>query len=222
VIDVHFVILGAACSLIGQAVYVRDTVRGTTHPNRVTWLLWGVAPMLAFAVEMQDGVGLRALMTLAVGLGPLVVVAASFVNRHAVWRVGRLDWVCGALSVAGTALWLSTRQGVVAIAASIAADALAGVPTLRKSWRAPATESAGAYVGTLVSAVITLLTVTTVTAAVVAFPAYIAVITAVEVVLVVGRIGPRLRSAAERAPRHGAPAGGPAASGGRGGTGRSG
>jgi hypothetical protein len=197
-INVHFVILGAACSLLGQAFYIRDTLRGATCPNRVTWLLWGAAPMLAFAAEVHEGVGLRSLMTFTVGFGPLLVVAASFVSRNAVWQITRIDWACGALSVAGTGLWLATRQGAVAIVASIAADALAGVPTLVKSWRAPDTESAGAYVGSLANAVLTLLTVTTVSLAVVAFPAYIAAITTVEVVLVGGRAGPRLRAGRRR------------------------
>jgi hypothetical protein len=193
VINVHFVILGAVVGLCGSALYIRDTVRGLTHPNRVSWFLWGAAPMLAFAVEVRSGVGLRSLMTFTVGLGPLLVVAASFLNRNAVWRVTRLDVACGALSVAGTVVWLVSRQGLVALAASIAADALAGVPTLVKSWRAPQTESASAYLGALANSTITLLTVTTATAAIVAFPAYITLIAGVEVVLVAGRLGPRVR-----------------------------
>lgn len=139
-------------------------------------------------------------MTLSVGLGPLIVLAASFVNRNAIWRIDRFDWACGALSVAGTVVWLATRQGMVAIVAAIAADALAGVPTLLKAWRAPETESASAYLGSMANAVITLLTVTVVTTAVVAFPIYIAAITAVQVVLVAGRIGPRLRALTHRSP----------------------
>lgn len=192
-IDVHFVILGAAISLIGQGFYVRDTLLGRTYPNRVTWLLWAIAPLLAFAVEVQDGVGLRALMTLSIGIGPLAVVIASFVSHKAVWRIGPLDWVCGALSVVGTALWLITRNGEFAIWLAIAADFLAGLPTLVKSWQAPETESAAAYIGAFINAVLTLLTVTTVTLAIVAFPAYIAVVSSIEVLLVAGRLGPRVR-----------------------------
>ncbi|MGH9108729.1 MAG: hypothetical protein ACRDY3_04550 [Acidimicrobiales bacterium] len=191
-LDVHFVILGAVLSLLGEAFYIRDTLAGRTRPNRVTWLLWGVAPMLAFAGEVKAGVGLRALMAFSVGLGPLLVFAASFVNRGAVWRISRLDWACGVLSVAGTVVWLTSRQGMVAIGAAIGADALAAVPTLRKSWREPESESANAYWGSLANAVITLLTVTAVTAAVVTFPLYIALVTGIEVSLVAGRIGPRL------------------------------
>ena len=58
-LNVHFVFLGAAIGTVGQALYVVDTIRGRTQPNRVTWLLWAVNPLLAFAVEIDDGVGLR-------------------------------------------------------------------------------------------------------------------------------------------------------------------
>ena len=193
-INVHFVILGATLGLLGSAYYIRDTLRGVTHPNRVSWLLWGFAPLLAFAVEVRSGVGLQSLMTFTVGFAPLLVVAASFVNRNAVWRITRLDVACGTLSLGGTAVWLFTRQGVVAITAAIAADALAGVPTIIKSWKAPESESASAYLGAFANATITLLTVTTVTFAVVAFPIYIALIAGFEVLLVGGRLGPRVRS----------------------------
>jgi len=199
VLNVHFVIVGAVIGLAGSAGYAVDTVRGRTQPNRVTWLLWGAVPLLAFVVELRSGVGLRSVMALSVGLGPLAVFAASFWNRSSVWRIGRLDYTCGVLSVAGTAVWLITRQGLAALCAAIAADALAGVPTLVKSWRAPGSESAVAYWGALVNAAVTLLTVTTITADEVAFPLYIVVIAGVEVVLVAGRLGPRVRAWRARA-----------------------
>jgi hypothetical protein len=195
VLDVHFVYLGAAIGAIGQAGYVIDTIRGRTQPNRVTWLLWGVAPLLAFAVETNASVGLRSLMTFMVGFGPLVVFAASFVNRKAVWKLGVFDYVCGALSIGGTVGWLVTRQGLVALAAAVAADAIAGVPTLIKSWSRPESESANIYLGSFANAVITLLSVKHVSAAVVTFPLYIAVFAFVQVTLVGGKLGPRVRGA---------------------------
>jgi hypothetical protein len=201
-LNVHFVIVGAVIGLIGAVLYARDTVKGITHPNRVTWLLWGAIPMVTFAVELHAGVGLRSLMTFTIGFGPLVVLVASFVNRTSVWRIGPLDYACGGLSVAGTVVWVLTREGMVALVASIAADLLAGVPTLVKSWKAPQTESAIAYLTALVNAVITMLTVTVFTTYVVAFPLYIVAVAGVELALIAGRLGPRWR--ARRAPVGGA------------------
>src|SRR5690348_16544499 len=45
VISVNWVYVGSAIGALGTAVYLRDTLRGTTKPNRVTWLLWAVAPL---------------------------------------------------------------------------------------------------------------------------------------------------------------------------------
>ena len=56
-IDPRFAILGALIVLTGNAAYARDTVRGETQPNRVSWMLWALAPMIAFAAQVAQGVG---------------------------------------------------------------------------------------------------------------------------------------------------------------------
>ena len=126
-INENWIYLGTAIGAAGALVYLRDTLRGTTQPNRVTWLLWAVAPLLAAAVELNEGVGLQALPTFMVGFMPLLIFIASFHNSAAVWKVRRMDYACGAVSVVGTVVWLVTRNGVLAISAAIAADFLAGL-----------------------------------------------------------------------------------------------
>ena len=150
-INVNWIYLGTAIGALGTAVYLRDTLRGTTKPNRVTWLLWAVAPLLAAAVELDEGVGLRALPTFMIGFMPLLVFAASFHNPVAVWKIRRIDYACGAMSVVGTVVWLVTRNGVLAISAAILADFLAGVPTVMKSWTHPETETVYSYIGAVIS-----------------------------------------------------------------------
>ena len=80
VINENWIYLGTAIGAAGALVYLRDTVRGTTQPNRVTWLLWAVAPLLAAAVELNEGVRLQALPTFMVGFMPLLIFIASFHN----------------------------------------------------------------------------------------------------------------------------------------------
>lgn len=193
-LNVHFVIVGAVVGGVGTVAYLRDTLRGVTQPNRVTWLLWAAAPLLAFAVELHEGVGLRALMTFTVGFGPLLVFLVSFRSRGAVWQIGWLEYLCGFLSIVGLAVWIVTRHGTVALVASITADALAALPTLRKSLWHPETETASAYVCAGLNAALTLLTVKQVTTGVVAFPAYILLVATIESVLILGRVGPRLQA----------------------------
>jgi hypothetical protein len=201
VINVHFVYLGAAIGATGTAIYLRDTLRGTTQPNRVTWLLWAIAPLLAAGVEYRAGVGLRTLTTFIIGFMPLLVFVASFHNPLAVWKIRRLDYICGALSIAGTIGWLVIRSGVVALIAAVAADFLAGIPTLTKSWRHPESETATSYVGAVLNSAILLLTIDTWTTEVALFPLFILIVGSVQVVLVGGKAGPRYRQARERRAR---------------------
>jgi hypothetical protein len=199
VISVYWVYVGSAIGALGTAVYLRDTLRGTTKPNRVTWLLWAVAPLLAAAVELNQGVGLRTLPTFMVGFMPLLVFVGSFHNRDAVWKIRRIDYACGVMSVVGTIIWLVTRSGVLAISAAILADFLAGVPTLMKSWTHPKTETVYSYLGAVLSMVILLLTIDHWTFDVAAFPLFIVFMGSVEVFLVGGEPGPRWRKNRELA-----------------------
>jgi hypothetical protein len=198
VINENWIYLGTAIGAAGAAIYLRDTLRGTTQPNRVTWLLWAVAPLLAAAVALNGGAGLRALPTFMVGFMPLLIFIASFHNSASVWKVRRMDYACGAVSVIGTVVWLVTRNGVLAISAAIAADFLAGVPTLMKSWTHPQTETVHSYIGALISMVVLLLTVDQWTFDVVAFPLFVACSATVQSAVVGFEPGPRLRRARHR------------------------
>ncbi|GAC1306998.1 MAG: hypothetical protein NVSMB16_03090 [Acidimicrobiales bacterium] len=157
-------------------------------------MLWAAGPLIAFGVEIDAGVGLRALIALSTGLGPLVVFLASFVNPQAYWRTTRIDWACGGVALAALLCYVVTREGVIALSLSLAADALAGVPTLRKAWSHPETERVNVYLGSLVNAAITLSTIHHLRVEVVLFPAYIAA-GSLTGVLIVGVRGSRRRRA---------------------------
>ena len=175
-----FVWAAVALPPAGFASYVYATLRGKTKPNRVSWALWAAAPLNAFPAEIAEGTPLRtALVTLALGAGPVLVLVASLANPQAYWKPGRLDRACGALAAAALAGWAVTRQGDVAIALSIAADGLAAVPTVTKSWSHPESESVGTYVASGAGAGLTLLTISHWQFASAAFPLYVMAVCAV-------------------------------------------
>jgi hypothetical protein len=153
-----FFIVGALIGTAGAFAYLWDTIRGKVKPNRVSFLLWSVAPMIAFAAQVKQGVGLESLMTFTSGFLPFLTFIASLVNKKAEWKLARFDIACGFLSVAGLILWLITKVGNVAIVFSIVADGLAALPTLIKAYKYPETEPAWPWMATCVGAVLTLLT----------------------------------------------------------------
>lgn len=180
----YLVVLGAVIQLIGVLSYIRGTLRGVTKPNRVTWLLWGVIPIIATGAAVSDGVRWAVLPVFMAGLGPLLVFAFSFVNQHAYWKLGRLDYVCGLFSVAAIVLWVLTRDAAVAIILSIIADALAAIPTLVKSWHEPETENLGPYVAGFTSQLTAIAAFKLFTFSEMAFPFYLLIVNAALILVI--------------------------------------
>src|SRR5262245_42094473 len=171
-----FVIIGTLIGAVGSVAYLVDTVKGKVKPNRVSFLLWSIAPFIAFAAQIQQGVGVESVMTFSTGFLPITTFAASFVNKKADWKVTKFDLVCGFLSLMGLALWLITKVGNVAIFFSILADGLAAVPTIVKAYHYPDTELAWPWLATSFGVVLTLLTLSEITFANSGFIMYILVV----------------------------------------------
>jgi hypothetical protein len=155
----NVIFLAAFVHLCATATYMCTTLRGETSPNRVSWFIWALAPLIATAAQLTGGVGLSTLIVFLSGLGPLVIFLCSFVNPKAYWRTSGFDYVCGGLAVCGLILWYSTRNQDLAIVFSILIDFLAGVPTLRKAYDHPESENGATYVLGFVASVIALLCV---------------------------------------------------------------
>jgi hypothetical protein len=193
VIDSRFVFLAAVFSLVGAQGYIRDTLRGETSPNRVTWGLWAVEGIFAFVVEIQQHVGLASLTTLMLGFIPLVVVVVSFRNPHSVWKIGTFDVFCGAVSLMGLVFWCFINEPTVALVSFVAADQIAALPTLRKSWLAPTTESPRVFFMGVLNCGLTLFTLKHLTTAGALFPGCILITDFIIGVVVFTKLGPRIR-----------------------------
>lgn len=188
-INDNFAILGAFIFFFGSIGYFIDTIKGKVKPNRVTWFLWTLAPLIAFTAQVQQGVGIQSLLTLMTGLIPLFIFIASFVNKKSYWKIGRLDLICGTLSILGLLLWWVTKVGNIAIVFAILADLLAGLPTIIKSYKAPETENYLIYFADAISAALTLLTIKTWNFATYGFPVYILIADSLLALLIRSKIG---------------------------------
>lgn len=193
-ISEHFVYLAVLVNFIGGFVYLKDTLTGKAKPNKVTWFLWALAPLIAFAAEIKQGVGIISLMTFSVGFYPLLIFIASFFSKKSEWKLGAFDLICGALSILGLVLWFITKEAEVAILFALLADGLAALPTIKKSFYYPETESASAFIGGTIGGGLTLLTLKNFDLAHLGFPLYIFIVNAILASLIRFKLGKILRS----------------------------
>src|SRR5579871_5991616 len=80
-----FAVAGSIVNFVACVNYVRAILKGEAAPNRVTWFLWALVPLIAGVAQLRAGVGVSTLVVLSVGAGPACVVLASFVKRAGSW-----------------------------------------------------------------------------------------------------------------------------------------
>jgi hypothetical protein len=142
----YLVFVAAFATLVATYVYISSMFKGVAKPNRVSWLMWTIAPLIAAAAAVSNGVGWAALPVFMSGFSPFLIFTASFVTKKAYWKLASFDYVCGALSGLALVLWYVTRDPNVAISFAIGSDGLASIPTLTKAWNHPETESAWPFI----------------------------------------------------------------------------
>jgi hypothetical protein len=172
----HIVLLGAAVGLAGGFVYIKDTLQGKTKPNRVTWLIWSIAPMIAVVAALSDGVQWAVLPVFIAGFVPLLIFISSFVNPKSYWKLEPFDYICGICSILGLILWGLTKEPIIAIIFAIISDAFAGIPTVIKSWKHPETESAITFAAGLFNSLTAFFALKTFGISELAFPIYLVLI----------------------------------------------
>ncbi|MGE0792577.1 MAG: hypothetical protein AB7V77_00170 [Candidatus Woesearchaeota archaeon] len=172
----YLVLLGALAQLVGITLYIKETVKGIVKPNRMTWLMWSIAPLIASTAAFVDGVTWAALPVFMAGFGPFLVFISSFLSKKAYWKLESVDYWFGAFSAIGLILWAITKEPSIAIIFAILADGFAALPTLTKAWKHPQTEHSSAFSTGLFSALTSFTAVKSWSFSEIAFPCYLILI----------------------------------------------
>jgi len=137
--------------------YFRDILRGKTHPHVYSWSLWTLLTILIIALQLLGKAGSATWVTAAAGLMSLGVVFFSLKSGKK--YITTSDTVVTVLSLIAIAFWVLAKQPIVSIVLVVIADMLAFIPTVRKSWNAPHTETLSLYVTNTIRFTLALLAV---------------------------------------------------------------
>lgn len=156
----QFIYLGLLFYIAGYYFYIKDMFTGDTKPNLVSWFLWVLGPTIGAFLQFKDGAGLSLLPVLVGGLGPLVIVGISLWRKNGFWKITFFDLVCGALALMAILLYIITHNLSFSIIFAILSDALGFIPTYKKSWTDPGSESWGMYAASAFFNFVGVLTIT--------------------------------------------------------------
>jgi len=138
-------ISAVALTFIAYVPYYRDILRGKTHPHVYSWGLWGLLTILIVALQIKSGgAGTATLVTAAAGLLCLGVIILGLKNGKR--DITKSDTVVAVLALIAMGFWLIADQPVLSIILVVIADILAFIPTVRKSWKKPYSETLSLYI----------------------------------------------------------------------------
>jgi len=151
----YLVLFSLPLAVYGIGTYLKNTITGRVKPNKVSWLMWSVAPLIATFAALSKGVTWAVLPVFMSGFVSFLTFLASFVNPKAYWKLNKNDYICGLLSILALVLWGITSDANIAIIFSILSDLAATLPTITKAWKHPKSESGSAFIGGFLNALST-------------------------------------------------------------------
>src|SRR3989344_539595 len=144
-------------TIAGYFFYFKNILYGQTQPNLVSWFLWMLGPFIGVFFQLKAGAGLSVIPVFLAGVGPLVVIVISLLRKNSIWKIGKLDIICGILALLALVFYVFTHNLGISILFAILSDGLAAIPTLTKSWKFPETETASVYAVGIINNILGLL-----------------------------------------------------------------
>lgn len=135
--------LAAVISVVTTLPYIRDTAKGRTTPHVFTWLVWMLTAAIGFGAQIVGGAGPGAWQTGSMTVLTAVILGMSI--RQGESQITMVDWWSLTGCVIAGALWALTENPTLSIILVSLIDAVAYVPTYRKSWRRPGQETLSSH-----------------------------------------------------------------------------
>jgi len=169
--------IGLLAGIIGFLAfvpYILDTLNRKTKPNKATWIIWAVLGIIIAASYWSAGARDTAWTPIGYAIGILAVTALSFKYGEGGWT--KLDKACLLGAGAGLVVWAITSEPIFALYLTTIIDAIGGIPTIRKTYLRPETESRAAWAMFLVANSLNLLAINEWTLTIAMYPVYVLIL----------------------------------------------
>ncbi len=132
-------IIAAILAIIGNVPYLRDILRKKVYPHPYTWLVWSIVSCIVFFGQVAKGAGIGALPTAASELFTIIIFFFSL--RYGFKHIRSIDTVFLGIALLGIIPWILTSDPTISVIIAVSIDFLAFLPTIRKTWTHPRTET---------------------------------------------------------------------------------
>lgn len=132
-------VLAAAIAIGGNIPYLRDVITKRIAPHPYTWLVWTIVSGITLFGQVVKGAGIGALPTAVAELFTVAIFILSL--QHGFKNIRKIDNYFLAVALAGLIPWIITSDPTLSVVIAVSIDLVAFVPTIRKTWQKPQTET---------------------------------------------------------------------------------
>ncbi len=135
--------IAAGLALFSSYLYIRDIFRGNTRPHTYTWLIWSIVTTIAFLGQWVSGGGPGSWATGVAAVVTIFTLFLSLKGGYGTKDITNFDKVCLVLAILSILPWVLTKNVLWSVLLATLIDLIAFLPTMRKTWYAPKSESLG-------------------------------------------------------------------------------
>lgn len=138
-----FAVVATLFAIVGNISYFRDVLSQRVKPHPYTWFVWTIVSGVIFFGQLAKGAGIGALPTGVAETFTLLIFLFSL--QYGFKHVTKIDTYFLIFALLGIIPWIMFKDPTVSIVIVVTIDLIAFIPTLRKTWLSPTTESPALY-----------------------------------------------------------------------------
>lgn len=142
------IFIGTIASVIGTIAvipYIRDIFLRKTEPHVYTWLIWSLLQGTSAFIMLYGGAGISASLPFAIWsllCGYIFILSFKYGTKN----ITLLDTICLIGALIALVIYVFLHNPLLSIIFVCVIDLIGFIPTLRKSYTEPKTETASTYI----------------------------------------------------------------------------
>jgi hypothetical protein len=137
------VIVASLLALVGNIPYLVDVVKGKVKPHPYTWFIWTIVSCVVFFGQVAKGAGIGAIPTAVSEIFTVIIFLFSL--KYGFKNPPKVDKYFLILALLGLIPWILTKDPIISVIVMVSIDFIAFIPTLRKTYHHPKSETSLLY-----------------------------------------------------------------------------
>ncbi len=130
---------------VAYVPYIRDIFKGKTTPHAFTWFVGAFGTSIIYALQVSKGAGVGSWVTLAVALVSWFIFILALRGGWKSQDITKSDAVFLIASFIALYFWLVVDKPILSAVLIVTVDVCGFIPTIRKSWNKPYSETLFSY-----------------------------------------------------------------------------